>query len=299
MTYNHYNLLEGNRVNECIATLPVATEQKVYTEKNGRIPNRKAILVGNEVVDVVSDRYSIVQHAQAFRPIIEGLTVRGIQNFKFSIWATTTRANMNVFVGKADDGVNFGFKCTNSFNRTSAVNYGFSAKQISQTVEIVEKDHVLVWGMRQVCSNGMVMRVPLKTCKYLDTELVTKVKELLTQRTRLKHVGMVHSRLEDIQYVVEAFLLLKNPINMMIADAQNYPLSKQRAMFLIQKYVGRRRMDKYLQLYKREEQTLWGLYNAFTFYASHEQGISDSARERKLLQSAELLEKELIVPSEA
>jgi hypothetical protein len=293
--YNHWVLQPAENVNAAIAALPIATEKKIYDELGNVEENWKRIEVDGVTVDIPSKHYVLKQHEQAFRPVIEGLTVSGVENFEFSLWNTRKRAHLAVFVGELEDGVKFGFKVTNSFDRSLAIHFGAKAYQQQKSVEIVERDHVLVWGIRQVCTNGMTMRIPLKTCKYLDTQEVVKIKDLLKMKGRILHVGNdVDKKLESMQYVVEAFTLLKNPLNMMIIDAQNFHLNPIEARELILKYVGKRRMDKYLELWGQEEKTLWGLYNSITFLASHSIEFKSTLREGLLTKAANLLEGELM-----
>lgn len=290
----------ANEINMALGELPVAEKVSIVArrEDGGEVGTGKfkAIIVNGQVIDVPTKHYVLKQHEDVFRPLVEGITVSGLQDWNFMLWADNRRANLVVMVGEATDGVKFGFKATNSFDRSTTIDYGLRALTKNQTVEVVEREHVLVWGYRQVCSNGMVMRVPLKTCKYLDTELVTKVKELLTMNEKIRHYGKdIDAKLECVQFLVEGMLLLRNPINRMIVDAQNHTLNREQAKAFLDKYVGRRRLDRYLELYGREEQTLWGLYNSVTFLASHqEEGLTHTARQGLLMKAATMLEEELM-----
>jgi len=305
MTYNeeHWKLQPAEQINFALDKLPKGEERDVFittTDENGKAhgfksDKYKAILVNNKLIDIPTQRYVLKQHVDAFRPIIEGLVVSGIKDFQFALWHTESRANLNIFVGEAEDGVKFGFKCTNSFDRSLAIHFGAKATQLKKSIEVVEKEHVLVWGYREICANGMIAKIPLKTCKYLDAVEVTKIKELLRESGRIIHIGKdIDTKLDSMQYVVEAFILLKEPLNRMIIDAKKHPLSKDEARILIKKYVGKRRMDRYLELYDQEEQSLWGLYNSITYLASHDDNLTTPLRERLLMDGANLLEAELM-----
>ena len=80
----------------------------------------------------------------------------------------------------------------------------------------------------------------------------------------------------------------------MILDAKMHTVTNDDARKLILQYVGKRRLEVYMDLYSKEDATLWGLYNALTFYASHG-NITTSRREKMISVAAEMLEKELIV----
>lgn len=287
----------ATEINQAIAELPEAELHRVQDAKTGKmIKNRYVTVVDGKHVDFPSDQYVLKQHSETFRPVVEAITLRGIEDFEFSLWSTLTRATLAVYVGEATDGVNFGFQVTNSVNRSTSIRYSLKAYKQTSRVKMVEKEHVLVWGYRQTCDNGMVVKVPLKSCKYMDAVRVKKIKELLDINTRIIHKGEnVDSQLEKVQYLVEGFLLLKDPLNMMIIDAQKYELTRDEAEKFLEKYIGRRRMDRYLELYGREEQTLWGLYNSITFLASHQDNLSTNVREKLLVRAGDMLTNELMI----
>jgi hypothetical protein len=304
---NYWQMRDGLTINAAIKDLPIAESKDVFWLQGNpqdqasmvHDAKHKAIVVNGKVVDIPSSRYVLTQHEKAFRPIIEGLTVSGVRDFNYMMWANERRANMAILVGEAEDGVKYGFRVKNSFDRTTTINFSFEANQLQKSVEIVEKEHVLVWGIRQACTNGAIIRVPLKTCKYLDAELVTKVKNLMSQFRAITHIGNVDSKLKDMQYIVEAFMLLKAPLNMMIIDAQNHKLDMDQAAKLVEKYVGRRRQDEILELFGREERTLWGLVNSITFLASHSSGkLSMNMREGLVDKAGLLMEEELLAESQ-
>jgi hypothetical protein len=288
------NLQPAEKINDALDKLPVGTEHRLFDSEGVEVEGHKLIRVNGKDIDVPSDMYVMKQHREAFRPIIEGMTLRGESDWKFAMWSNNKRANMGVFVGEATDGVKFGFRVTNSFDRTLAINFGMKAAQKQESVRIVEREHVLVWGYRQVCSNGMIAKIPLKTCKYLDAVTITKFKELLSQEGRILHLAGVDSKLKDMQFIVEAFLLLRNPLNRMIIDAQAMKLDRFKARQFLKKYVVLRRQDEILSRFNMEEQTLWGLVNAATFIASHRSDLSDSVREKRLIEASNLMTGELL-----
>jgi len=292
---NFWKLSSANTINAAIQTLPTSKSEKVFDSKGVELEDYRITRVKGEVIDVPSARYVLKQHEEVFRPIIEGVTVSGVKDFKYSLWATNKKANLNIYVGELKDGIRFGFKATNSFDRKSSISYGLRAEREEKGVQIIEKEYVLVWGLRQVCTNGMVIKVPLKSNKYLVAEEVTKVKTLLANYRSIIHTGKkVDEKINEMQYVVEAFLLLRDPMNRMIADSQKMLVGKEKAEKYLEKYVARRQYDKYLEQFGKEEQTLWGLYNAITFVASHEADKSARVREKSLLKAATMLEAELM-----
>lgn len=290
-----WKLEQAEQINKSIKTLPTAILKPIFDENGEPIEGFKATYVGDEVIDVPTYQYVLKQHEETFRPIITGLTVSGVKKFDFCLWSDKKKAKLAILIGEADDTVKFGFTVANSFDRSSSINYGFKAKKSEQVLEIIQREHVLVWGFRQVCSNGLVIKVPLKTCKYMDTQLVTRVRELLVQKVSIIHKGKnVDQKIQDMQFITEAFLLLKNPISEMIKDAKLIYLEGTQAEQIIRKYVGKRRLEWYLQHFTQEEQTLWGLYNSITYISSHDKNMRNGERESLLNRAANLLENELM-----
>lgn len=297
MTYNHYKMQPAEQVNSALASLPVGELKDVflYTEnaegkKVGKAhDNFKGIIVNDKMIAAVTPKYVLTQHEQAFRPLVNGVTVSGVKDFQFVTWATDKYANISIVVGQGNDGVKFGFKANNRIDGHGAIHFGFEGYNQTETVEL--------WGFRQVCSNGMVVKVPLnEKWDYVDTVTRTKVEQLLMETAKITHIGInVDSKLQAVQYVVEAFLLLEPALNKMIDEAQEYTLSKEEAKKLIKLYVGKRRMDKYMELYGKEEQTLWGLHNSITYLASHEVNLTQGTRDSLLGNAADLMTKQLVV----
>lgn len=260
-------------------------------------PDMKPVVVGDEIVSVVSDRYKLVQHESAFRPIVEGLTVAGVQDFKFSLISRAKDAHLNIYFCDVEDdasGIRFGFRASNSVDGKSSLNYGFSTERYYKEKVLVTEQVVTVWGVRQVCSNGMVMRVPLEWHNVLKEEERTRLTKLLQETAKIRHMGAIEKKIEVMQFVTEAFVLLKNPIKRIIELARKFTIEdEEHAKKLIKKYIGKRMTDRILEQYNTEEgDSLWQLYNAVTFVASHSP-MADRTRTALLEKSSLLLEKEL------
>jgi hypothetical protein len=286
-----YNLKNAEQINYELSSLPKAVEKNIFVSGK-TLPEKKykAIEVDGEVVSIPSDHYNLVQHETAFRPIIEGLTMRGVHDFKFSLFANHKRAWLNVLVGNGYDGVSFGFRAMNSFDRSTAISFGLNSFVKNKTIEIV--------GYRQVCSNGMIVRVPLENAEFVREEEVVKIKSLLNKTMRIRHTSSADKLLEELQFTVEAFLLMKNPLQRIIEKAEMTKLDREQAEKLVEKYVGRRRLDKIMNQYGMEEQTLWGLYNSITYLASHTNTLNKATKFNSMLEKASnLLEQEITVPT--
>jgi hypothetical protein len=289
---NFWVMEPAENINKRIAELPTATEvELIRADTKKVVETRKAIVVNDTIVNTPTEKYVLVQHEGAFRPIVEGLTVSGVKDFTFSLWHTLGRANLNIMIGEAKDGVKYGFKITNSYDGSHAIRFGYEATKRESYVEIVEKEHVTLWGYRQVCSNGLKIKVPLKSVKYLDAVQRERIKVLLGGKKSMKHLGSdLKDKVTSLQYVVEAMLLLKGPLNMMIIDAQRYKLNKNQAEKLIEKYVMQRKIDMFMDQFESQRgNDLWSLYNAVTWIASHRKDLSIKQRERYMDKASNLL----------
>jgi hypothetical protein len=291
--------LPATELNSAIATLPVAVEKDVFVERDGiaqKESNFKAIVVGREVVNIPSKRYTIVQHKDAFKPIVEGLTIAGDEqqreHFRFSMWHSSRKAWLNLFVGdvveKGFGKIEYGFRVLNSFDGTTAVKYNLISKHKGE-----DTTYVALVGYRQLCSNGMVIKVPITEADTVKEEMITlqgKIQQLANFDLSIMHTSNADEKLGKIQFVVEALMLMKNPLKRFINKAKAWKIEDEAMLRRIVKaHIGERMKDRILQQYRAEEQDLWGLFNAITYVASHEHELSDGTRNSLLDKSANLL----------
>ncbi|CAL7960870.1 hypothetical protein GAMM_190003 [Gammaproteobacteria bacterium] len=205
-----------------------------------------------DYVQVSGKDYKIVQHEQAFRPLIDALTISGVQNFKFSLNSSFQKAELRVFtVGEGYDSVQIGFNVVNSFHGHETLNYGITMDRTKQYIELV--------GYRQVCSNGMVIRVPLSNAQFVKPELRREIETLLSHQWQFKHTETVLDRADVIKYVVEAMALLREPVEQMIKKAQGTRFDMDVVKDLIKQHVGNRQAKKVLEQYGHENRT-YGVY---------------------------------------
>ena len=197
------------------------------------------------------------------------------------MYASRRRAYFNVLVGTADEGIQFGFKCVNSFDGSTAIRYGFKAANVTKYIEVV--------GYRQICSNGMIIRVPLDRADFIRKEERQKIEELLRHKLSIRHTKSAEEKLKMAQYTVEVFVLLQAPLTRMINAGKMQKIEdKKKALEIIKIYVGKRLSSRIMKQYDKEEETLWGLYNAVTYVASHD-NISLNSRLRLENNSANML----------
>lgn len=299
----HYKMRPAEEINSAIADLPTATEMSLFAGKPDigthdlvDVEPFKAIKVhmnsGKDAgrdyfVACPSKRYKLVQHEKAFRPIIEGLTMAGLSQFGFLTVADERRAKLQIYAsGEGHDTVSIGFEVINSFDGSHAISYGFRQTREKSVIEIV--------GYRQVCSNGMKIRVPLDEAEFVRPEIKTEVEQLLKTNIAIQHTKNAERRIEAMQYIVEAMALLRAPVEAMIQKAQKWTWKDQEHYEqLIETHVGKRFKSKIEDQLQNESQDLWGLYNAMTHVASHDNEIKDTARETILNKAANMMLIEL------
>lgn len=300
---NYYMTQMQDNADSQLEKLPVARLKDLYAttfetpaiaEHFEKITD-KAVYCMDQHVGTVSDQYVLVQHKDAFMPIVKALRESGKQ-FEFNMWATPKKAFFGVLVGKALDGVAFGFRAQNSVDGSGSIKYGLKAGQRTVEHTIVEKEKVLVWTVRQICTNGATIKVPLKTEKYLDVETRIKFQSIVSEVRSIRHKGNVEARLKEVQYLVEAFLLLEQPLNRMIADAQKIQMDQEEIRRLFKKYVGKRMENTVWRDFAHDHKsqgTLWDAFNAITSVASHNP-LADGTREALLNKAADMLHDELV-----
>lgn len=268
-----------------LAKLPVAELHELNNFKN---PKRiKAVVARNQIVGTVGKQYRLVQHAEAFKPVLDALDATG-QNYNLSIWTSRDmgRSWMTIMTDvEAKDSVKLGFQVGNSIDGTTAIKYGFQSFFGSGYVELV--------GYRQVCSNGMVVRVPLNEASFVREEVRQQLEKLFEKYVKIRHIGNVEARLEEVGIIVEAMALLKEPIAKMIMTAQNKRVGTETAEELLLQYVGKRYKARILEQYEREEKSLWGLYNAITWVGSHTEELKEGAKSGMIGKAADLLTAEI------
>jgi hypothetical protein len=284
----------ASEVNAAFDSLPVAQELPLSyfsssDEPSIPVTSHKAIVVEKEVVACPSKDYVLVQHKEAFRPIIEGLTQAGKHDFKFSLWANHRRAFFDVLTSSGYDSVSYGFRVTNSFDAHSAIKYALESKYKGQpTLELV--------GYRQVCSNGMKIEVPLNEAEFVRLEERTKVMQLLRERAVINHMGDVKQKIESVQYVVEAMTVLQAPIERYIRKAQSWNVGDSlKVKQLIKAHVGKRLFDRVHSRFNLDNgKSLWDLYNAITYVASHDK-LSEVTN-NSLIDRASAMLNEVMIP---
>lgn len=298
---NYWKLENAENINAAIAQLPTAELTPLFTGFNSVTadvvtPVATDVLTdffgvrvtkasgASKVVQCCKKRYTVLQHGAAFRPVIEALTVAGVSDFKFSLNSTYENADLNIYADSAGfDTVQLGINIHNSFSGHTVLQYGFKYDSIARTLELV--------GYRQICSNGMKIRVPLANAEIVKLETVEKINNLAKIKLHFRHTDNINEKLQLAQYITEALALLRAPVENMIKAGQMFTIAdKEKLAELIKIHVGNRYKKIVLDSYANEPNAnAWGLYNAITYAASHNPDLNDSARETLLDKGADLL----------
>lgn len=301
----------GEQINQALDRFPTAREADVATlDESGskKINGFKAIVQDDpvtkrsEVVAIPTKRYTIVQHKDAFRPIVEGLTLAGVKDFGFVARNRGAKATLQLYTGTSvTDGtsrIQLAINCENSYDGSTAVNYGFTMKRQEGQwlVELV--------GYREVCSNGMKLIIPILTEADVErakkegmelgwrSEFIGSERLLHARKESIRHTASAHTRIEKLQYVTEALALLTNPVQAFINRMKDWSISDEKQLRdLVNAHVGKRYAQKVMNAYYGRggegERSLWGLYNAITYVASNTD-IADSAREGLIDRAAKM-----------
>lgn len=294
-TYNgtsYFKQQEASDINAAIAELPTAASEQIYNRNGEELNDFQGIKVTlpngrQEYVNCPTKRYKIVQHSKAFDPILEGLKLSGNHDFKFVLYYNDRFAKLQVYTGQTGyDTVSLGFSAVNSFDSTTALKYGIKMDRKTKTLELV--------GYRQICSNGMKIKVPLDQAEIIKLETVERIQSLIQGQERILHTKSAEEKLQRIQYVVEALSLLHKPVEAYINRAKEFSIAdRHKLMQLVKLHVGERYAERVAARYRidsdREGTSLWSLYNAITYVASHEPELKTVSRENLIDKAADML----------
>ncbi len=291
------------RLRQAVTQLPLVSWTPIYRGDNNQpIKGKKLMLSDGQPVGIVSKKYKEVQHYEAFGKILDGIEkLDDTQKTKIKYTITNNKAMawMGVMVNQAGDGINYGFRAINSYDGKSALRYDMKVNNnVRRTFWKTEK-YVTLWGVREICNNGMKVNVPLEWDLIITPEEKLIVENLLKQSKRILHMKDPHKEIEGIQYLVEAMVLLEKPLTKMVnmakaAKIENLDKAKQ----LITKYIGRKTAEHIIDSYTNDpDKSLWGLYNSVTFTATH-RTYTKGTMEKLLDKSAVMLETCLRKPEE-
>lgn len=210
--------------------------------KEMAIPNRKAVIRTdtNDILNIVTDRYKLVTHLEAFRPVAAALKEAGIKvekelsglcmNGGYATYTWILEEGGKV--AKGDD-IQWTVQVRNSYNYESTLSLDFGA-------------------YRLVCDNGL--RVPMFSTKkggkhltHLDVEgTVAEVKKFLAEAKAALETYKDWSK-QDLDRDTVEDLLKRTP-----------DLAKKAQEAILEKLDTEKKV------------TVWTAYNAFTYYITHQ-----------------------------
>jgi len=269
--------------------------------------NYKAVINNktNEVETIASKGYVIIQHKEAFNAVLDAMAAssKGAK-FKASVLEQNGRAWMTVVFSdiKADDGLNgieLGIRVTNSYDKTSALKY-------SGTTRENKEGHFEFFGYRLACMNGMTVKVSLGdisklnlTDKLRDVGDVVLKKEFVvdkveeqTVKTYIRHFGKnTKTNLERVREMMLALPVVAKRLEEQIETVKHISFTAEEAEAKLKEIgFGERTIEKIMERFKADEMTAWGLYNATTAYATHEEKVSPLSMERILKRAEAIME---------
>lgn len=243
-----YSFSNVSELESQVKALPTAREERVMRVEEfdeSMVPDWKAIVnnENDEVATIVTDKYNLVQHREAFRPVI-----RVLNELKFSwegeirTWKEGGRVVANIsspemgFEIDEDSEYGGGFQVLNSFDGSA----GF---------------RLTAFVKRLVCSNGMVLREAITEPyykKHLGEDIVEEVKDWI------RDLG------EELPY-------LRNRI---IASQNEYfePFKALEALGVPDKHA-----EAIVPTENKREISRKELYDRFTSYLSHEYREEDQS----------------------
>jgi hypothetical protein len=309
------NEMDLSELKAKLDSLATAKECPVVYVENGNkpiaMPDFKAIIneKTGEVETVASKGYVTIQHKDAFGAVLDAVAAasKGAK-FRASVMEQGGRAWMTVVFSQitADDGLNgieLGINVRNSFDKTSALKYSGSTKENKE-------GHFEFFGYRLACMNGMTVKVELGDISKLNVVPKARAKvgdivevrkeavfdprkaEVEAVKATIRHFGKnTKMDLERVAEMIMALPLVARRLEEQIKAVQKVSYTTDEANArLTEVGFGDRLREKIMERYKSEEQTAWGLYNATTAYATHDEKVSPLAMERTYKRAALIME---------
>jgi len=299
---------------EKLNELPIAKEKLVFwadqkddgTVTHIECPKHKAIINGTtgDVAALVSRNYTVIQHKDAFSAIVDAMVAvkadakidASIMEHKGKAWMTCVFKD--ILADDGAEGIELGFKVVNSFDRTSSLKYGGSQGKF--------KSHFEFFGLRLSCMNGMTLQVPIENWSTLEvkdkkdakigdivgvtTREVVTHEQVATVKASIRHYGKnTETDIDAVRKAVLALPYVAKRLEEQIKAVQAISLTVDEAMVRLEELgFGERAIKLIMAQYLTEEKSVWGLYNACTFYCSHTEKLAPLNVER-ILDRAKML----------
>lgn len=197
-------------------------------------------------------------------------------------WMSTTFKDMTAFDGA--DGIELGFTALNSYNCSTALRYG------GKQTNLFDNGHMEFFGLRLACMNGMTHKVKIdwnnlvvkdrsiaKIGDIVGVELdkVPDVEVARLQASR-KHVGDMLAHIQKVEQMFAALPYVVKEMEMSVRQAKRSEISLQEAgKLLTEQGIGPRISKRVLDVFANDKEfNAFGLTNAITAYASHDDRVS-------------------------
>lgn len=252
----------GRRLDPAVSTrvqfLNPITQQWVENEQEKMIFNMEQ----KQQVKTVSKDYTLVQH----KPIIDAYT-SVLNKYNISIFGTVQNYGNRIYVetafGDRDviDGVKLGVRLVNSYDKYT----GFRLE---------------AFGYRTACSNGMFLGQVLK-------------QEVSINRMHIGEIDVKSTVVEFLQTLFDSDKQLKQYISEAMKDSIEWNIALE-----VLKQLGKKHSEKiaFALTNLRDDLniTRWDLYNAITWYSTH-QLVSDYAQDKAQKVAQKVLAAPIIV----
>lgn len=281
--------------------LPSAELVDLFYNKNSKyneVETKKGVLQNKEIIATVSNHYVLVQHREAFKNAIEQLEVP--EDAKLEVNWYKGKASMQIFFDelKVDDGklgIDMAFQIKNSYDGSTAL--GLSVKR-----NMIEKGdkYIVFYGLRQVCSNGMKIKISLAEMmpeelnklnpeKDVIAETKQDIKETITSSFKgsVRHMGKKF----DMKYQ-NLFTMAKMAVPLIESKIKQAMKNKitdvEFIKWLDSQNFTQKAIDGILLRYNasiaEEGANRWTAYNAITAYASHD--TQSQIQQEKIIDKA-------------
>lgn len=223
-------------------SFPVALEP-VFTAKGEEVPNRKAVVRQDTrgVLNVVSDRYKLVPHADVFAPVAEALDKVGLQvkTTKADVGAGGAVARFqwildNKVTIRPGDDLSLVILITNSYNYESKFELG-------------------VGHHRWICTNGLLSPA-LSGSQFAGKH---------TRRLRVEEAIPQVSRFISSSAALETEFRRWAGIELSVESFEEILVNRGDLPQKVRNQVG-------MNFAAQQQRTVWDAYNALTWYATHQ-----------------------------
>jgi len=281
------NYVSGKGV-DVLDSLPVATLQPVFFgNEKVEAEKSRAVVVEGKVITFCSDHYELVNHKDAFLQALHTMEVPLNKETEIQVFGKNGYASMKCVFPEltiADDklGIKMGFEIQNSIDKTSSLGI-----EMKRSMKDKSDAYIVFTGYRQVCSNGMKIRVPMLEMFNADEirqEEKGVIERLMASFTgRVKHMGKNFA----MKYT-DLLLLARKSIPSIEATIQK-AMAKVITREEFAKALGEmgfsdRNIEMILNEFDKEKATTtWQAYNNITAIASHNiksQAVADKMLDR-------------------